>query len=200
MRQGNSSPDDMISVGRAIIDTLGSLRADIQALNIATLSGSFTPAVTITAASLVTLSFPADADLIEYDVQIAAATSTADLRIRATQAGVAVTGATDYGYGIIQGATFTNDDQEAFGVVATNNNTVVNQLYFRIYRPNSPNSRKYITWNGVMVAAGLAAPVPLNGGMRFNLNTAAIDGFQLFYSAGNINSIVYSARYNQFSS
>lgn len=206
---GNGSNDDQISVLRSINQGVADLRratADgLAALVNPALNSAFIDAISVNNASQATIPIPDGVDLFELFVWvITPLTDGANLHLRAVQGNSVFSGASDYSWANLKGATHTNDAADAQMVLGAGVDSAAGSAFhLKVYRPKALGKRKFAMWNGLLVDSAGGLPNTWSGGGRFEaalLLSGTIDGVQLLLSAGNINLIEYAVKYNSYTS
>lgn len=171
-----------ITAGLAVINTTLTVSSNVQVVQ-----GGATGAATMD------IALPAGADSIDIDLQISPVTDNRDILVQVGAGGVIFSGATDYWYATLKGATQSTSAGASSGLILPAADTLASQVRLRVWRPSQP-VRHFITWSGVMLDQAAGALNAVNGGCRFSLNTDPIDNLRLLASAGSLINATYSAR------
>jgi len=192
VRANFGSNDDMISVGRAMVEQLAAIRralvdgAAVQTGGITITTGLVSGAATLD------IGLPAAADVVDIDLLINPTTDGSDVRMQVGAGGTIFSGATDYSYATLKGTTQSTSGGAAFGLMLPAADSLASRVRMTVFRPGQA-ARHIITWQGCMLDSAASLPQALSGGCRFLLNTDPIDTLRLLASAGNLTA-TYSAR------
>ena len=197
---GNTS-DDAVSVARAVVEAINGLRTVLGEVAARTAPGSYSGVdASNTGAASITVPVSLSTELIEIDLATSPNTGGSDLWARFTQGGVPLSGATDYSWSNLRGATFTNNAAAPQFQIATGLQGATGSLRFRSFKLNSSNFRKTFAWDGFIMDNATGLPITISGGGRFNLNTTIpVDGIQFLLSAGVFSGLAFGAKYTAFS-
>jgi len=182
--------DDAISVWRAVVEAINSLRKVAQTIaNQNASNGTISMSSASTAATF-EVALPPVAELIEGTISISPATDGANLWSRFGAGGTIFNGAGDYSWANLRAATSTNSTGDTQMIMGTNFEiNTASHFNFSLYRPGV-SGRKFLLWEGVIVENAASTPVvTISGGGRFLDNTNPIDTLQFLFSTGNIFSV-----------
>jgi hypothetical protein len=153
---------------------------------------------TLTNATDLSIALPSGYDAIEFEIQnFRPATDNVELRMRFSQSGSYLAGASDYAWAnYLGGNGFTQDNADSEITIASvwgNAAAEFGSMRVLVSSVSSNSIAKNASWVGYYTDTA-GTPQANHGGGRLIANTDAIDGIRFLFSSGNISTGAYAVR------